>query len=208
MYCPPVVKLKDPHNMPLEHIQTVLRHIKAREATHGAENAFRFSKYWHKTELRDAAYTTAPNVHMRQTEQHHLEVTVQAGRSDGPQMLSASPDRDGSQVVDHHPHSPHSIAANTSTRAARGGRGSGNAATSAAITESHNTMREIETVQINQTTMGKLGEFHIPTPIPTNGPVQGLPTYYVPQETAALLLQDNIDPAILEESLFTPHKST
>jgi hypothetical protein len=69
-------------------------------------------------------------------------------------------------------------------------------------------VREMDTVLINQMAMGELGRFHIPTPIATNGPAQGMPTYHVPQDTAALVFPHNIDPAILEESGFTARNST
>jgi hypothetical protein len=55
-HCPPTVTLKDPQNMQMKDIKTFLSHIQDRETAHGIAEAFRFSKYWHKTGPRDAAY--------------------------------------------------------------------------------------------------------------------------------------------------------
>src|ERR1700759_1143227 len=56
IYCPSTVTLKDPQNMRIEDIKTLLSYIQARESAEGKTEAFRFNKYWNGTELCDAAY--------------------------------------------------------------------------------------------------------------------------------------------------------
>ena len=187
-----MVTLKDPQNMQMKDIKTFLLHIKAREAEKGIREAFRFRKYWHRTELRDAAYAagTSPSGQLLPAPNTESERAMGSGQSAGrPEIQPASSK-----------HTAEGSAAGSKRRAAIG------AAHSRRTTKPHGTVPNPKSgntpIVIDQAEMSHLTALGIPTSVPINGPQDGQPMYYMPQAGAGLIFPDNIDPIIHQASGF------
>jgi hypothetical protein len=196
IYCPPAVILKDPQNMPMKDIKTFLSHIKDREIAVGPTDAFRFSKYWHKTGPRDSVYV-APmqSVIGRPTEtiihDNRAEILVQSSLQAAEPLAAVT----NPMVADWHA-APAAfgsdIAANVHITnndktlqnvVRKNVRAEVQAARPLGVAEPYAAADNTLAI-ISQTEMAKLNQTGIPTPIATNGPLNGMPKYHMPHGEA------------------------
>ena len=205
MYFPQTVTLKDPQNMQMKDIKTFLSHIQARETVHGTKGAFRFKRYWHQTELRDAAYAAEaspssqgppiPSAGAAQPMPMEPQGSGPSGTCNRSAEAVTDYGRSNIQAASAMPIAePEVQAAGPNSRAAL------RAASSRQNHKPHNAAPIVQAanapIVIDQAEMSRLMTLGIPTSVPINGPYDGQPMYYLPQAEAGLVFTDNIGPTI------------
>lgn len=168
----------------MEDIKSLLCHIKTRETSEGAVNAFRFKKYWNRNELCDAAYPSLPHADggrsMPPAPGHQKNGPI--GKDD--QLLSMSPSRSVGEAADHRRSEIPGVSCSWQSQPPR---------LYPVVATPHN-----QNTIITQDEMSRLADLGIPTAIPINGPQDGQPIYYMPQTQPGFVVPQNIDPNLLK----------
>ena len=167
--------------MPMEDIKTLLSHIQTREISGGIHDGFRFKRYWHQSDLRDAVYADLSPA-------DGTYCTSSAGGNclqwSGKRQNTLTENVEGRRrcpIPAANPQNTMFVPQPTTTTLPE-----------PAMATAHET-----NIFINQETMGRLTALGIPTSIPINGPSDGQPMYHMPQAEAGFSLPANIDLALL-----------
>ena len=202
IYFPQTVTLKDPQNMQMKDIKAFLSHIQARETAHGTTGAFRFKRYWHQTELRDAVYAAeaSPSRPIPSAGAAHPMPMEPQGSGQGATCNRLADTVDIEAALATPIAEPEIQAEGRNPRSAlqaASSRQNPKPHTAAPIFQEGNSP-----IVIDQVEMSRLMTLGIPTSVPINGPHDGQPMYYLPQAEAALVFTDDIDSMINHRSGF------